>query len=206
MFGRVKEGHTHEEAAAAIATINKRFTADHAGVYRTDSSGFQATAVDVRSALTEGARDLLLILLGITSLVLLIACANVANLTLARMLGRDRELALRAALGRRPRPAVRQLLTESTLLATAGGVVGVVFAMATVGMLTTFVARFTSAHRRGVAGPAGAGCSRWLVSVVTGVLFGTLPALGTRVNLTTALKQGSNQAGDGRAAAGCRAR
>ncbi len=103
VFGRVKEGHTHEEAAAAISTINKRFTADHAGVYRTDSSGFQATTVDVRSALTEGARDLLLILLGITSLVLLIACANVANLTLARMLGRDRELALARGAGCRTR-------------------------------------------------------------------------------------------------------
>ncbi len=196
VFGRVKEGHTHEEAAAAISTINKRFTADHAGVYRTDSSGFQATTVDVRSALTEGARDLLLILLGITSLVLLIACANVANLTLARMLGRDRELALRAALGAGRGRLIRQLLTESTLLATAGGVVGVVFAMATVGMLTTFVSRFTS--RTGeVSVDLPVLAFTLLVSVVTGVLFGTLPALGTRVNLTTALKQGSNQAGDG---------
>src|SRR5918995_5612799 len=135
VFGRVKEGHTHQEAATAIATINQRFTADHAGVYRTANSGFQATTVDVRSALTEGARELLLILLGITSLVLLIACANVANLTLARMLGRDRELALRAALGAGRGRLVRQLLTESTLLAVAGGVVGVIFATATVGML-----------------------------------------------------------------------
>ena len=196
VFGRVKEGHTHEEAAAAISTINKRFTADHAGVYRTDTSGFQATTVDVRSALTEGARDLLLILLGITSLVLLIACANVANLTLARMLGRDRELALRAALGAGRGRLIRQLLTESTLLATAGGLVGVVFAMATVGMLTTFVSRFTS--RTGeVSVDLPVLAFTLLVSVITGVLFGTLPALGTRVNLTTALKQGSNQAGDG---------
>ena len=196
VFGRVKEGHTHEEAAAAISTINKRFTADHAGVYRTDSSGFQATTVDVRSALTEGARDLLLILLGITSLVLLIACANVANLTLARMLGRDRELALRAALGAGRGRLIRQLLTESTLLATAGGVVGVVFAMATIGMLTTFMSRFTSRTGEVSVDLPVLGFTL-LVSVVTGVLFGTLPALGTRVNLTTALKQGSNQAGDG---------
>jgi putative ABC transport system permease protein len=196
VFGRVKEEHTREEAAAAISTINKRFTADHAGVYRTDSSGFQATTVDVRSALTEGARDLLLILLGITSLVLLIACANVANLTLARMLGRDRELALRAALGAGRGRLIRQLLTESTLLATAGGAVGVVFAMATVGMLTTFVSRFTSRTGEVSVDLPVLGFTL-LVSVVTGVLFGTLPALGTRVNLTTALKQGSNQAGDG---------
>jgi putative ABC transport system permease protein len=196
VFGRVKEGHSHEEAAAAIATINQRFTADHAGVYRTASSGFQATTVDVRSALTEGARELLLILLGITSLVLLIACANVANLTLARMLGRDRELALRAALGAGRGRLIRQLLTESTLLATAGGVVGIAFAMATIGMLTTFVSRFTARTGEVSVDLPVLGFTL-LVSVVTGVLFGTLPALGTRVNLTTALKQGSNQAGDG---------
>ena len=196
VFGRLKDGHTHAEAAAAIATVNQRFVADHSGVYRPATSGFQATTVDVRSALTEGARELLLILMGITSLVLLIACANVANLTLARMLGRDRELALRSALGAGRWRLVRQLLTESTLLALVGGVVGIVFAYATVGMLTTFVGRFT--QRTGEIGidPLVLGFTM-LVSLVTGVLFGTLPALGTRVNLTTALKQGSNQAGDG---------
>jgi putative ABC transport system permease protein len=195
VFGRVKEGHSHEEAAAAIATINQRFTADHAGVYRTASSGFQATALDVRSALTEGARDLLLILLGITSLVLLIACANVANLTLARMLGRDRELALRTALGAGRSRLVRQLLTESTLLAGVGGLVGVGFAWGTVGMLTRFVGRFTQRTGEVDLDPLVL-LFTLAVSIVTGLLFGTLPALGTRVNLTTALKQGSNQAGD----------
>ena len=195
VFGRVKDGHTHEEAAAAIATINQRFTADHAGVYRTATSGFQATALDVRSALTEGARDLLLILLGITSLVLLIACANVANLTLARMLGRDRELALRTALGAGRGRLVRQLLTESTLLATVGGIVGVLFAWGTIGMLTRFVGRFTQRTGEVSLDPAVLLFTLG-VSVVTGLLFGTLPALGSRVTLTNALKQGSNQAGE----------
>ena len=195
VFGRVKGGHTHEEAAAAIATINQRFTADHAGVYRTATSGFQATALDVRSALTEGARDLLLILLGITSLVLLIACANVANLTLARMLGRDRELALRTALGAGRGRLVRQLLTESTLLASVGGIVGVLFAWGTIGMLTRFASRFTQRTGEVSLDPAVLLFTLG-VSVVTGLLFGTLPALGSRVTLTNALKQGSNQAGE----------
>ena len=97
-----------------------------------------------REALTTGARQLLLILLGITGLVLLIACANVANLTLARMLGRDRELAMRAALGAGRGRLVRQLLTESTLLAVIGGVIGMFIAWLTIDMLTTFVGRFTS--------------------------------------------------------------
>jgi putative ABC transport system permease protein len=195
VFGRMKAGHDHEEAAAEIATINQRFAADYANVYRTATSGFQATALDVRSALTQGARDLLLILLGITSLVLLIACANVANLTLARMLGRDRELALRTALGAGRGRLVRQLLTESTLLATVGGIAGVLFAWGTVGMLTRFVGRFTQRTGEVSLDPVVL-LFTLAVSMVTGLLFGTVPALGTRVNLTNALKQGSNQAGE----------
>jgi putative ABC transport system permease protein len=194
VFGLVKDGHSHEEAASTVATINRRFTADHPGVYRVASSGFQATAIDVRAALTQGARDLLLILLGITSLVLLIACANVANLTLARMLGRDRELALRTALGAGRGRLVRQLLTESTLLAVVGGIVGVGFAWGTVGMLTRFVARFTPRTGEVALDPVVLLFTLG-VSIVTGVLFGTLPGLATRVNLTSALKQGSSQSG-----------
>ncbi len=197
VFGRLKPGVSQEQAASAVGAICHTFTNDpaHAAVYRPATSGFQATTVPVREALTSGAREMLLILLGITGLILLIACANVANLTLARMLGRDRELAMRAALGAGRGRLVRQLLTESTLLAVAGGVVGVAFAWATIGMLTTFVGRFTS--RTGEVS-----IDLWVlvftlgVSVVTGVLFGTLPAMGTRIDLVSALKQGGGQAGD----------
>ena len=197
IFGRLKPGVVPEQAASAVGAICHTFTQDqqYAQSYR-PGSNFQATAVEVREALTSGARELLLILLGITGLILLLACANVANLTLARMLGRDRELAMRAALGAGRGRLIRQLLTESTLLAVAGGVVGVAFAWATIGMLTTFVGRFTS--RTGeieinllvMAFTLG-------VAILTGMLFGTLPALGTRIDLVNALKQGGNQAGIG---------
>jgi putative ABC transport system permease protein len=196
VFGRLSQGVSHEQAASAVATISQRFVADHSSVYRAATSGFRATALELRRALTDGARDLLLILLGITSLVLLIACANVASLTLARMLGRDRELAVRSALGAGRARLVRQLLTESTLLAVAGGVVGVLFALATVDMLTRFVGRFT-ARTGEVSMDVSVVLFTLLVSVLTGILFGTLPAIGTRVNLVSALKQGSNQAGEG---------
>jgi putative ABC transport system permease protein len=197
VFGRLKPGVTPEQAASAVGAICHNFTEDKAfaPVYRPQQSGFQATTGEERDALTSGAKDMLLILLGITGLVLLIACANVANLTLARMLGRDRELAMRAALGAGRGRLIRQLLTESTLLAVAGGAIGVAFAWVTIGMLTTFVGRFTS--RTGeieidfvvLAFTLG-------VSILTGVLFGTLPALGSRVDLVNALKQGGSQAGN----------
>ena len=195
VFGRLKPGVSPEQAASAVGAICHTFTQDNQQVYRPATTGFQATTIPVREALTSGAREMLLILLGITGLILLIACANVANLTLARMLGRDRELAMRAALGAGRGRLVRQLLTESTLLAVAGGVVGVAFAWATVGMLTTFVGRFTP--RTGEVT-----IDFWVlaftlgVSIVTGILFGTLPAMGTRIDLVSALKQGGGQTGD----------
>ncbi|MEO7156181.1 MAG: ABC transporter permease, partial [Vicinamibacterales bacterium] len=197
VFGRLKPGVSSAQAESAVGAICHTFTRDQAfaAVYRPEQSGFQATTVEVRDALTSGARELLLILLGITGMILLIACANVANLTLARMLGRDRELAMRAALGAGRARLVRQLLTESTLLAVAGGVIGMVFAWVTIGMLTRFVGRFTSR-----TGEIEIDVTVLLftlgVSIVTGVLFGTLPALGSRVDLVSALKQGGAQAGD----------
>jgi putative ABC transport system permease protein len=132
---------------------------------------------------------MLLILLATTGLVLLIACANVANLTLARLLRRDRELAVRAAMGAGRGRLVRQLLTESTMLSLAGGVVGLAFASSTMSLLTTFVGRFTS--RTGEIGidPWVLGFTL-LISVLTGIVFGTLPALAARVDLSSAMKQG----------------
>ena len=195
VFGRLKEGASAEQAASAVGAICHTFTEDNKQVYRPETSGFRATTIPVREALTSGARELLLILLGITGLVLLTACANVANLTLARMLGRDRELAMRAALGAGRGRLVRQLLTESTLLATVGGAIGIGFAWITIDMLTTFVGRFTS--RTGEIGLDPTVLVFTVgVSILTGVLFGTLPALGSRVDLVAALKQGGGQAGD----------
>jgi putative ABC transport system permease protein len=194
VFGKLKPGVAREHAAANVEVICRRFTADDTSAYR-PGSGFAATTVGVREELTRNARPMLLILLGTTGLILLIACANVANLTLARLLRRDRELAVRSALGAGRGRLVRQLLTESTLLACAGGLFGLLFATWTAGLLTTFVARFTS--RTGEVG------IDWrvllftlLVSMVTGLLFGTAPAMASRVDLSGAIKQGSKGAGE----------
>jgi putative ABC transport system permease protein len=197
VFGRLKPGVSRERAAAAVDVICHRFAADDKTAYR-PGSGFTATTLSVRDEMTRNARPMLLILLGTTGLVLLIACANVANLTLARLLRRDRELSVRSALGAGRARLVAQLLTESTLLSLAGGAFGLLFASWTVGLLTTFVERFTP--RTGeVAIDLRVLLFTAAVSIVTGVAFGTLPAMTSRVDLAGAMKQGGKgTAGGGR--------
>jgi len=187
VFGKLKPGVSRERASASIDVICKRFVADDKTAYR-PGSGFTATMLDVRDEMTSNAKPMLLILLGTTGLVLLIACANVANLTLARLLRRDRELSVRSALGAGRGRLVRQLLTESTILALAGGAFGLLFAAWTIGLLTTFVERFTS--RTGEIGiDLRVLTFTAAVSMVTGLAFGTLPALASRVDLAGAMKQ-----------------
>ena len=142
VFGRLQPGLTHEHAAAQVALVGERFRRDYPQVYP-ESQGFRATTTGVLTALTRGARPMLLMLLGATGLVLLIACTNVVSLTVARTLNRDRELAIRTALGASRRHLIAQLLTESLLLAVVAGAVGVAVAGLTQGALTAFIGRFT---------------------------------------------------------------
>ena len=198
VFGVLKPGASSAAAATEVATVAERFKRDFPAVYR-PGTGFQARTADVRAQLTAGARQMLLILLGTTGLVLLIACANVANLMLARMLRRDRELAMRAALGAGRWRLVRQLLTESTLLASAGGILGLLFAASTLDLLKTFVGRFT-ARTGEISMDPGVLVFTLLVSVLTGLVFGTLPALSARGDVVDTLKSGGKgmSAGGGR--------
>jgi predicted permease len=194
VFGLLKPGASSQTAATEVATVAQRFGQDFPQDYER-LRGFQGRTANVLEQMTSGARETLLILLGTTGLVLLIACANVANLTLARMLRRDRELAMRTALGAGRWRLVRQLLTESTLLAVAGGLVGLVFAWSTIDMLTRFVGRFTTRTGEIDIDP-GVLAFTLLVSVVTGLVFGTLPALASRVDIVSALKTGGKGSGD----------
>jgi putative ABC transport system permease protein len=193
VFGRIKDGQTHLQADADVKRIAASFVAEDAAAYR-PLEGFSAETLPVREQLTRQAKPVLLILFGTTGFVLLIACVNIANLSLARLLNRERELAVRAALGAGRRQLVAQLLTESTVLSLAGGAAGLFFAAYTVSMLTSFAGRFTSRIHQIEVDPRVL-LFALVVSIATGVLFGMLPALQSKGDLLASMKQGGTSAG-----------
>ena len=139
----------------------------------------------------------LLVLLGAVGLVLLIACANIANLLLARSSGRRREMAIRLALGAGRRRLIAQLLTESLLLAFLGGAAALLVVAGTMNLLIGFLpADVPRLNEIGINGPVLGFV--FLLSTLTGLLFGLIPALqSSRPNLVVNLKEGSQGAGGG---------
>ncbi len=191
---RLAPGVPLARAAEETAGTLRRMQREHPGDYRA-AQGFTASLVPLRDELTRRARPTLLILFATAGLVLLIVCANVANLTLARHMSRERELAVRAALGADRGRLARQLLTESTLLAWAGGLLGLLFAAGVLRLLVAFVTRFTP--RAGEISIDGTVLLFTLVvSLFTGLAFGALPAL-SRTEPADALKEGGDRAGSG---------
>ncbi len=155
----------------------------------------------LRDSIIGDARKSLLVLLGAVGLVLLIACANVANLLLARATGRKREFAIRSALGAKRSRIVRQLLTESVMLGITGGVLGSILGFA--GVRALMAISPAGLPRVGEDGAAigidwRVLCFTLGVSVVTGILFGLFPAFSvSRTDLNSTLKDSSNRAGTG---------
>ena len=188
IFGRMAPGMTVVQAQTELEGIAGTLRSEYPASYPS-GQGFTISATSLHDELTKDARPTLLLLIGTTAFVLLIACANIANLTLARLTRRSREMALRAALGADRVRLFRQMLTESGLLALAGGALGLALAAATMRLLTGFAARFTPrASEISLDGEVLA--FTLVVCVLTGLAFAVLPALPARANLVAALKEG----------------
>jgi predicted permease len=207
IIGRLKPELTENQAAAELTLVYQQILAESAGIHLTPEQ--QRLVLEKKIQLRpagrggfDGFSTQLRILAGVVGMVLLIACANVANLLLARGAARQREIAVRLAIGAGRWRLIRQLLTESILLALMAGCLGMLLAFwggqlfwalfsgdATAISPDTRVLGFTAS-----------------VSLLTGVAFGLLPALrATRVNLTPALKEGDPRVGcSSRSAAGSR--
>ena len=193
VIGRLARGKTLADLHAEMAVVSARLRTSFAAVYPADA-GFNMDAVPLLDQMVGNVRPTLWMLFGAVVLVLLMACANIGNLMLARATARERELAVRAALGAGRAVLARQMLVESVCLALIGGALGVLVAVWGVDLLLA-------------AGPADLPRARevrvdWAVlafalgaSVLSGILFGLLPALtATQANLHDVLRGGNASA------------
>jgi predicted permease len=173
-IGRLKPGFTIEQARAEMDRIAENLAA----TYPEADKGMGVSLIPLRTDVVGNVKGILLVLLGAVSFVLLIACANVANLLLARSTGRAREFAIRAALGASPARVVRQLLTESVMLGIAGGSIGLLLAKLGVRVLVAALAE-TLSRTEEIALDGHVLFYTLGISVLTGMVFGLIPALKT---------------------------
>jgi putative ABC transport system permease protein len=185
-FGRLKPGVSIETATAELKNIARRLET----AYPETNKGWSIVVTTAHDALVGDYRMVILVLWGVVGFVLLIACANIANLLLARSMSRRRDVAIRLAIGASRFQIIRQLLAESIALAIAGGAVGLVLSHWTLRLLTLIE-----------SSPPGIRLE-WIVfgftavlCVMTGILFGLIPALDlSRTDLNECLKDGSRSA------------
>ena len=190
-IGRLKAGVDVKQAQSEMTLIASRLSQEHPQ----SNTDYGVYVVSITDDTVGGLRDPLMLVFGAVAFVLLIACANVGNLLLARSTVRQKEIAIRAALGARRWQLVRQFLAESLLLSLMGGAVGLLLAMWGVSLIAELASRVT---------PLISGVEINLpvllftlgVSTLTGIAFGLAPALhATRPDLTEALKEGGRASG-----------
>jgi len=197
VFGRLKPGVTLAQAQNDLSVLNSQVCSAHPETYP-GGAGFQIVADPLQYDLTDKAHVAFLVLLAVSAFVLIVACANVANMMLARLLKLERELAVRAALGAGRWRLMRQLLTESVMLSIAGGALGLAIAPLTLKSLVGFAARFTPRASE-VRIDAPVLLFALGVSIATGILFGLLPSLAPWLSAGQSLLHGARTtAGRGR--------
>jgi putative ABC transport system permease protein len=184
IIGRLKPGVPLSQAQADISGIMDRIHQQHS-----EATGHTVQLIPLSEVLTGPVRQTLFVLLGVVGLVLLIACANVANLLLARSVGRRREIAIRSALGAGRFRIVRQLLTESALLSLSGGALGLALAALLVHFLVAASPRDLPRVQEVSVDLRVLGFTL-AVSLLTGLLFGLAPSLAAGRPLGEFLKEG----------------
>jgi predicted permease len=196
VVARLNPGVTLEQAKAELGVISSRL----AQQFPAENAGWGATAIPLQELIVGDIRRSLVMLLAAVALVLLIACANVGNLILARALGRRKEIAIRAALGANRRRVFQHLIVEALVLALAGGAAGLLLAKLSIRAGASLVTDELLPRAEEITVDAPVLLFAFAASILTGILAGALPALRAgRPDLNDALKEGgrSDSAGAG---------